>query len=194
MGPDLDHILDQIYDLREQIEQHFKDAEQQFRYSLKDGRVAFADKIKAEHKEYKTALFTYLRNARAASIVTAPVIYFMIVPIALLDVMVTVYQHFCFRMYKIPRVSRKDYLINDRHQLGYLNTLERINCAYCGYANGVISYGREVLSRTEQYWCPIRHANRIADSHKRYTDFCDFGDAKGYKENLVNLRQKLRQE
>jgi hypothetical protein len=33
------------------------------------------------------------------------------------------------------------------------------------YANGVFAYVREVGSRTEQYWCPIKHARRVLGVH-----------------------------
>jgi hypothetical protein len=50
-------------------------------------------------------------------------------------------------------------------------------CVYCGYANGVIAYARKIASRTEQYWCPIKHALRIRDPHVRYAQFLEYGDA-----------------
>ena len=68
----------------------------------------------------------------------------------------------------------------DRHHLGYLHFIEKINCDYCGYANGLMAYGREIIARTEQYWCPIRHARRVAGSHQRYAEFLDYGDASEY--------------
>jgi len=32
----------------------------------------------------------------------------------------------------------------DRHHLAYLNVIEKLNCEYCGYANGVFAYVREI--------------------------------------------------
>ena len=54
------------------------------------------------------------------------------------------YQAICFPVYKIPKVRRRDYLVFDRHHLAYLNIIEKINCAYCSYANGAIAFMREV--------------------------------------------------
>lgn len=34
--------------------------------------------------------------------------------------------------------------------------MEKVNCVYCSYFNGLMSYLREIAGRTEQYWCPIR--------------------------------------
>ena len=98
----------------------------------------------------------------------------------------------CFRAYGIARVSRSDYIALDRGRLAYLNWIEALNCAYCGYGNGVIAYVREISSRTEQYWCPIKHAVRISDPHKRYYEFLEFGDAEGYRARLESFRAGLR--
>lgn len=94
-------------------------------------------------------------------VLTAPVIYGLIVPFALLDLCVTVYQSVCFRAYGIPRVRRADFIRIDRHHLQYLNALQKLNCVYCGYCNGLIAYIAEVAGRTEAYWCPIKHAQRL---------------------------------
>ena len=110
----------------------------------------------------------------------------MILPFVLLDLFVTVYQAICFPVYRIPKVRRGDYLIFDRSHLAYLNGLEKLNCAYCSYANGLIAYVREIAGRTEQHWCPIKHARRVIGAHPRYAAFEDYGDAYGYKNSLRN--------
>jgi hypothetical protein len=104
------------------------------------------------------------------------------------------YQHVCFRVYAIPRVRRSDYISLDRRHLNYLNWIESLNCLYCSYANGVIAYVREIGSRTEQYWCPIKHALRISDPHRRYYEFLEYGDAQGYRARLDDFRAALRSE
>lgn len=60
-------------------------------------------------------------------------------------------------------------------------------------ANGVFGYFREVGARTEQYWCPIRHAKRVRAPHPHYRQF-DYGDADGYRERPGRLRSALREE
>ena len=79
----------------------------------------------------------------------------------------------------IEKVKRSDYLILDRYHLAYLNVIEKIDCAYCSYCNGVAGYVREIAVRTEQYWCPIKHARRVIAAHERYQRFAEFGDADG---------------
>jgi hypothetical protein len=128
------------------------------------------------------------------SIVTAPIIYSLLVPLAVVDVWVTAYQWICFPVYGVPRVPRRRYWRLDRGKLQYLNGIEKANCVFCGYANGVIAYVREIAARTEQYWCPIKHATSIPGSHERYHRFVDYGDADGYRRRLMPLRHVLNQE
>jgi hypothetical protein len=48
------------------------------------------------------------------------------------------------------------------------------------------------LSRTEQYWCPIRHASRVRGTHGHYRHFVDYADAEGYRRRLMPLRHELQ--
>jgi hypothetical protein len=97
-----------------------------------------------------------------------------------------------FPVYGIPRVRRRDYLAFDRGQLAYLNAVEKLNCEYCAYANGILAHVREVASRTEEYWCPIKHARRVLGVHSRYGSFVDFGDGDAYRHDLERLRTEAR--
>jgi hypothetical protein len=109
----------------------------------------------------------------------------------MLDFWVTVYQAVCFPIYGIARVPRRRYFAIDRRKLAYLNAIEKVHCTFCSYANGLIAYVREVAARTEQYWCPIKHARTIPVQHSRYHVFFDYGDAERYRRDLVPLRNQL---
>jgi hypothetical protein len=194
MYTDISKLLEDMRGLQEQLDQFFEDAREKFRYTLEDGRVRFSREVQQLQRHYRVGSFRYLLGADWRSLVTAPVIYSMIVPLAIMDLSFTVFQHVCFRAYGVPRVPRRDYRVNDRQRLAYLNTIEKVNCLYCGYGNGVIAYAREIISRTEQYWCPIRHANRVVDAHRRYPQFFAFGDAQGYQQGLKARRQALKEE
>jgi hypothetical protein len=82
-------------------------------------------------------------------------------------------------------------MVFDRGDLPYLNAMEKFNCFYCSYANGLAGYFREVAARTEQYWCPIKHARRIRNAHQRYPRFFEYGDAESYRKGLERLRRQF---
>jgi len=134
----------------------------------------------------------WFRRGELVNMLTTPVIYAQLVPFLLLDVFVTFYQWTCFPVYGIARVPRRRYFVMDRHHLPYLTAYEKMNCAFCAYANGVLGYVREVTARTEQYWCPIRHATPRPNPHRRYERFFEYGDAAAYHHGLVTKREQLR--
>ena len=148
--------------------------------------------IRRLQRRQRIGLWRYISRAAIATWVTAPVIYLMLLPVAFLDLSVTVYQAICFRAWSVKRVRRRDFFAIDRHRLPYLNALEKLNCLYCSYANGVIAYVREIAARTEQYWCPIRHAGHVRGSHGRYPLFVPYGDAPAYRTRLREIRRLVQ--
>jgi len=189
----LDELLARLRRIQQEIEEEIDrllvEKRQRFQYQVRRGRVVFERKIKQLHRKERTALLTYIKGAPIATILSAPIIYGMVVPLAFLDLTITLYQQICFRIYKIPLVKRSDYLYIDRHYLPYLNLIEKINCVYCGYGNGLVEYAREVIGRTEKYWCPIKHARRTPDPHRHVEKFFDYGDGEAWKKNLKKIRQ-----
>ena len=169
-----------IEKLEEEIKSEF--------YELRKGKVWFSEDIKREHRKLKTSLVRYVLQSRIMAILTAPFIYAVIIPFVLLDLFVTVYQTVCFPVYGIPKARRRDYIAIDRNKLRYLNALEGFNCLYCSYGNGVLAYAVEIAGRTEQHWCPIRHARRVQNVHDRYAHFLPYGDAAAYREKLDSVR------
>ncbi len=194
----LEEILERIHGLQTQLEQEFNrllaEKRAQFQYTLEKGRVIFDDGVRELQRRYRTGLWVYLRNARLAHILTAPVVYSVVFPLLLLDLVIFLYQQICFRVYGIPMVRRADYVVIDRQHLAYLNAIEKFNCVYCGYGNGLIEYVREVIAQTEQYWCPIKHARRTPNPHHRSEKFADYGDVEAYQKKLKELRKELRGE
>jgi len=194
MNPQIAELTEKIAALQAELDTELARRRAELRVGLEAGRVAFEKELLRRHRELKTALSSYLWNARPLVVLTAPVIYALIVPFVLLDLFVSVYQAVCFPVYNIPKVRRADYLIFDRQHLAYLNALEELNCAYCSYVNGLIGYVREIAARTEQYWCPIKHARRVAGAHPRYALFDDYGDAENYQKRAAELRERLAKE
>jgi len=191
MPSHLDDLLNGIASLERDVETELDRARRQWRYRVEAGRIRFEREVRLAHRRLKQSVLRFLRESSIPNLLTTPVIYGMIVPIVVLDLSFSVYQAICFRVYGIARVRRSDYVVMDRHHLAYLNVIEKLNCEYCGYANGVFAYVREIAARTEQYWCPIRHARRIPAPHTRYRSFVDYGDAQGYHRRLILLRRQL---
>lgn len=183
----LNDLLARIQALQEDVEEEYRKA----REDLQTKQAELAEEFLRQQKRYKIGLFRFLARSNLLDIITAPIIYSSWIPFLLMDLFVTVYQTICFPVYRIPKVTRSDYLVFDRGDLPYLNLVEKFNCFYCSYGNGVAAYTREVASRTEQYWCPIKHARRIKAAHERYPKFFDHGDAEAFRQGLNRLRRQF---
>jgi hypothetical protein len=194
MNPKIDELLGRIKVLEEELEKEVVSRQTELRFRLENRRVHFEQEVLARHRQLKIGLLSYLAGASWRHLLSALVIYPMIVPIVLLDAGISLYQTLCFPLYRIAKVPRSEYFAFDRGQLVYLNAIEKINCTYCAYTNGFIAYAQEIVARTEQYWCPIKHARRILGSHPHYAGFIDFGDAEAYRRELDALRKVLGRE
>jgi len=180
-----------IVELQVELDREIEHRRRALGVRVHDRLVEFERGIVIEQRKLKTSVRAFLARSSFGAIITAPVIYSMLLPLVVLDIWISIYQAICFRAYGIARAERRDYIAFDRGRLAYLNWVEALNCAYCAYANGVIAYAREIGSRTEQYWCPIKHALRISDPHQRYYEFLEFGDAEGYRTRLAAFRELL---
>ena len=188
-----DKIRSKIQALQSEIERDLAAKREQFRYRLEKNRIIFETEALALQAKTKMGLVRFFRETPLLFILTCPVIYAMIIPIALSDLFVSVYQAICFPVYGIGKVKRSDYVVMDRKYLAYLNVIEKMNCIYCEYVNGVIAYVREVASRTELYWCPIKHARALKDHPPaRYYDYLEYGDAEAFHEKWEQQRDKCR--
>jgi hypothetical protein len=153
------------------------------------GPVSFSPETVSEHRRFKRSSWKHLRETELLVILSSPLIYACALPFLMLDAAVAVYQAVCFPIYGIPKVRRKDYLVFDRGRLAYLNTIEKVGCIYCSYANGLLGLISEIAARTEQHFCPIRHAHRLARMHSRYATFLPYGDARAYREQSDAVSQ-----
>jgi hypothetical protein len=184
----IDELLARIRSLQDELEDEYRKARDDF--DLK--RTQLAEEFLRQQRRYKIGLLDFLARTRPLVALTAPLVYAGWIPFLLMDLFVTVYQAVCFPVYRIPRVRRADYMVFDRADLPYLNAIEKFNCFYCSYGNGVAAYTREVAARTEQYWCPIKHARRIHAAHERYPGFFEYGDAEAFRRGLERLREQYR--
>ena len=178
-------------ELQDELEEELAQGRKHLLYHIERNRIRFEREVLAHHRRLRLGLLRFFATARPLNIATAPVAYSLAVPFLLLDLWVSLFQVVCFPMYGIKRVRRADYFVIDRHHLRYLNAIEKLNCFYCSYANGLIAYVREIAGRAEQYWCPIKHAHRVRTPHSHYDRFVAYGDAHAYRQELERLRAEL---
>jgi hypothetical protein len=182
-------LLEGIKKLEQELLQEIEKKEAEFYYRVVGRKVRFEAEVRKQHRALMQRLTGYLSEAALLNILTAPFIWFILIPAFFLDLSVTIFQAVCFRAYGIPRVKRHRYIVIDHQSLAYLNFIEKLNCMYCSYVNGLIAYIREIAARTEQYWCPIKHARPQASLHSRYGKFLEYGDAGGYRRRLEEVRR-----
>jgi len=190
----IERLAAEIVRLQGELDREIEKRREVLGWKLKEGLVEFEHGITERNRKFRLNLGAFMARSPLATVATAPVIYSLVIPILLIDGWASLYQAICFRAYRIPRVRRSDYVVLGRDRLSYLNVIEALNCLFCEYANGVIAYVREIASRTEQYWCPIKHAWAITDPHLRYFQFLEYGDAEGYRGRLEEFRRRLRAE
>lgn len=191
MNAKIEDLLKRVHKMEEEIEEEFKLRRAALHADFESTRIRFEHEVLEQQRRFKAGLLSYVFKAKIRNVITAPAIYGLFIPMLFLDFAITVYQTVCFPVYGIPRVRRRDFLVFDRTHLGYLNLIEKINCAYCSYANGLASYFMEIAGRTEKYWCPIKNARRMLLKHSCYDGFVDFGDAESYSKDLERLRSEL---
>ena len=191
MNERINQILQQMAALEADLAAAVHDQESRVFFHIKGKRVEFESSIKEAHRKLKTTFFHWLITYRPQNLITGPLIYGMVLPLLMLDACVSFYQWACFPIYGIARVRRSDYMVFDRHNLGYLNFIEKFHCTYCEYGNGLMGYMAEILARTEQYFCPIKHARKILSVHSHYNRFLAYGDADDYEARLEEFRVAL---
>jgi hypothetical protein len=189
MNQNINDIVNRIKALEAELERELDRTGSQWRYRLIDKKVRFDQSVLKFQRQFKVNLIKYILTARPRHLLIIPFIYAVFPALVLLDLLASLYHAICFPLLGIPKVHRSDYVVFDRHHLAYLNLVEKVNCAYCSYGNGLLAYLTEIVARTEQYWCPIKHARRNLGAHKRHQYFLDYGDAERYRQELDRVRE-----
>ena len=191
MPEKLAELYQQIWQLEERVSDELQSRSDELRIKLERGKVIFDRETRERHRKLAKKLYRFIYDSGIVGLVImGPLLYAMIAPLVFLDVCLAVFQGVVFSYYKIPKATRSDYIVIDRNRLQYLNAFEKLNCAYCGYANGLIAYVREILARTEKHWCPIRHARSTKAVHSQYRAFLDYGDAESYRADYDEIRER----
>ena len=191
MNERISQILAQMAALEGDLRTAVHEQESKMFFQIKGKRVEFERSVRDAHRKLKKNFFRWLVTDRPQNLITGPIIYAMVFPMMLMDLLISFYQFTCFPIYGITRVRRADYIVFDRRHLDYLNFIEKFHCTYCEYGNGLISYMAEILARTEEYFCPIKHAHKILGTHTHYNRFLDYGDGAEYEARLEEFRVGL---
>jgi hypothetical protein len=194
MNDQIRTLVQKISSLEDELKTALERQEAQVLYRIEGTKITFDEKIRELHRRARMGLWPWFRSAYVRNLISAPFIYSMIVPFVLLDFWITIYHAVCFPLYRIPKVKRSAYIVIDRQHLAYLNFFEKLNCVYCGYGNGLIAYTREISSRTEQYWCPIKHARKVLGAPPRCQKFLAYGDSQDFHAQLEQFRAELAKE
>ena len=194
MNDKINQILMQITALEADLQVAVEEQQEHLRYRIEGRRIIFEQAIRDAQLKARMGILKWFSTVRPLSYLTAPVIYGMIIPMVILDLSVSFYQFSCFPIYKIAKVPRKNYIVLDHQHLAYLNFIEKLDCLYCSYGIGLIAYVQEITARTEQYFCPIKHARKILGAHKRYKHILDYGEMSDFHAKLEKFRESLIDE
>ncbi len=189
MNDKIREIVEEIEAMKLKLSEELAEQESHISYEIQNGYVKFEKDVLQKQKENMKNLLAWFREVPLLHFLTAPLIYGMVIPAILLDVLIFIYQQVVFRVFKFKLIKRSDYIVFDRHYLGYLNPVEKLNCVYCSYMNGLMQYVSAIASRTEFYFCPIKHAKKVAYDHDYYKDYLVYGDEDDYQKKLKELRK-----
>ena len=189
MNDKIREIVEEIEAMKEKLGEEIAQQESHISYEIQNGYVVFEKEVLAKQRENMKNLLSWFREVPLLHLLSSPIIYAMIIPAIFLDIILFVYQQVIFRIYKFKLIKRSDYMLFDHHYLGYLNPIEKLNCLYCSYFNGLMQYASVIASRTEFYFCPIKHAKKIVYEHDYYKDYLVYGDEEDYQKKLKELRK-----
>ena len=192
MNDRIKEIIAEIEEMKIKLSEEIAQQESHISYEIKNGYVRFEKDVLNKQKETMKNLFAWFAETPVLYLLTSPVIYAMIIPALFLDMTLFLYQKIVFRVFKFELLKRSDYIIFDHQYLGYLNSIEKFNCIYCSYFNGLMHYASAIAGRTELYFCPIKHAKKIVSTHEYYDDFLSYGDEIEYQKKLNELRKQFQ--
>ena len=189
MKSKISKILEEIRYKKDELVKEYEKLREKYDFEFIKWKIVFSQKKQEENKKFKLGSFRYMLWSQIRHILSMPFIYAMIIPAVILDIFLFIFQNICFRLYGIPLVKRNEYISSERKHLDYLNWIQKINCLYCSYVNGIFSYAVEIGGRTEKYWCPIKHARKNNTFHNWQDHFADYWDAEWFQESFTSNKE-----
>ena len=191
MNQKIHDMVTEIETMKEKLKQEIaKEETKASAYRIEGGSVIFDKESLLKQRAHMKHLWAWFKEVPLIQLMTAPVIYGMVIPAVILDAFLFVYVRVVAPVFKLKFAKRGDFIVFDRHYLGYLNFFEKLNCVYCSYFNGLMFYAGSVAQTTELYFCPIKHAKRVAYGEEHFSKYIGYGDAEKYHDKLNALREK----
>lgn len=196
MDSKIKHIQAKIDELELALYEEYERLAFKYGFSIEQKRVEFRQKFRERNRTFRIPAWKYAFPVNIRHFLSIPFIYAMIVPTVILDIFLNLYNWTAMPLYRIPLVRRSDYIVFDRQFLDYLNWIQKLNCIYCSYVNGVFAFAVELGGRTERYWCPIKAAHKRPPRNNWYCDYADFGSPEQWLEKFnqqdafENLKQR----
>ncbi len=184
MDSNIKKIQQKIDELEIALHKEYELLAEKYGFSIEQKRVEFLQHFKDKNRTFRVPAWKYAIPANIRHVLSLPFIYMMIVPTVILDFFLTIYNWIALPLYRIPIVKRGDFIVYDRQFLDYLNWIQKINCIYCTYVNGVFAYAVEIGGRTERYWCPIKAAHKPKAYNNWYNDYADYGNPEEWHEKF----------
>jgi hypothetical protein len=100
----MQELATEIVRLQSELDREIETRRKVLGWRLREGMVEFERGIAIEHRRLRMGVATFLARSPLGTILSAPVIYSVIVPLLLLDIWASFYQAICFRVYRIPQV------------------------------------------------------------------------------------------
>ena len=192
MSDKIKEMIEEIEAMKVKLGEEIAQQEKDISYEIQNGYVRFEKDVLDKQKENMKNLLAWFREIPLLHLLASPLVYGMVIPAIFFDIILFIYQQVIFRIFKFKFIKRSDYIRFDRQYLGYLNSIEKLNCMYCAYFNGLMHYASAITSRTELYFCPIKHAKKVAYKHEYYDAFFVYGDENDYQQKLEELRKKFQ--
>src|ERR1700677_4216234 len=91
-----DLLMEKLRSVEADIEAELAKRAEELRFRIENRKIVFEQDVKRLHRAIKVRAARYFIDANPLIVLSAPVIYSLIVPIALVDIWVMAYQAICF--------------------------------------------------------------------------------------------------
>ena len=92
MNEQIRQILSQITELEDDLHKLIQEQQEEFNYRIEGTKVLFEKNIRKAQRQLRTGFFSFIRQSKPRNVVTAPVVYSVIIPLVILDAWISMHQ------------------------------------------------------------------------------------------------------